>query len=82
MSKVSIEESTLSAIGDAIRKKTGESALLSPLDMPTAIGSISGGGGGDDEDSPFIYTKTEKQIEKEIRARLGYPAPPPLQFEG
>ena len=82
MSKVSIEESTLSAIGDAIRKKTGESALLSPLDMPTAIGSISGGGGGDDEDSPFIYTKTEKQIEKEIRVRLGYPAPPPLQFEG
>ena len=82
MSKVSIEESTLSAIGNAIRKKTGESALLSPLDMPTAIGSISGGGGGDDEDSPFIYTKTEKQIEKEIRARLGYPAPPPLQFEG
>ena len=83
MSKVSIEESTLSAIGNAIRKKTGESALLSPLDMPTAIGSISGGGGGgDNEDSPFIYTKTEKQIEKEIRARLGYPAPPPLQFEG
>ena len=66
MSKVSIEESTLSAIGDAIRKKTGESALLSPLDMPTAIGSISGGGGGGgDEDSPFVYTKTEKQIEKE-----------------
>ena len=80
MSKVSIEESTLSAIGDAIREKTGESALLSPLDMPTAISSISGG--GDDEDSPFVYTKTEKQIEKEIRARLGYPAPPPLQFEG
>ena len=80
MSKVSIEESTLSAIGDAIREKTGESELLSPLDMPTAISSISGG--GDDEDSPFIYTKTEKQIEKEIRARLGYPAPPPLQFEG
>lgn len=39
-------------------------------------------GGGGDEDSPFVYTKTEKQIEKEIRARLGYPAPPPLQFEG
>ena len=80
MSKVSIEESTLSAIGDAIREKTGESELLSPLDMPAAISSISGG--GDDEDAPFIYTKTEKQIEKEIRARLGYPAPPPLQFEG
>ena len=44
MSKVSIEESTLSAIGNAIREKTGESALLSPLDMPTAISGISGGG--------------------------------------
>lgn len=43
MSKVSIEESTLSAIGDAIRKKTGESALLSPLDMPAEISKISGG---------------------------------------
>lgn len=45
MSKVSIEESTLSAIGDAIREKTGESALLSPLDMPTAISGIISGGG-------------------------------------
>lgn len=44
MSKVSIEESTLSAIGDAIREKTEETELLSPLDMPAAIRSISGGG--------------------------------------
>ena len=43
MSKVSIEESTLSAIGNAIREKTGESALLSPLDMPAEISKISGG---------------------------------------
>ena len=43
MSKVSIEESTLSAIGDAIRAKTGESTLLSPLDMPAEISKISGG---------------------------------------
>lgn len=44
MSKVSIEESTLSAIGNAIREKTKGTELLSPLDMPAAISSISGGG--------------------------------------
>ena len=29
---------------DAIRTKTGEAALMSPLDFPSEIGSISGGG--------------------------------------
>lgn len=43
MSKVFIEESTLSAIGDAIRSKTGGTELIAPLDMPTQItGIISG----------------------------------------
>lgn len=45
MSKVFIEETSLSAIGDAIRKKTGKSDLLSPAQMVTAIGSIQTGGG-------------------------------------
>lgn len=47
MSKVFIEESTLTAIGDAIRGKTGESELLAPLDMPAAIEGIVSGGGDD-----------------------------------
>lgn len=47
MGKVFIEETTLTSIGDAIRNKTGDSALLNPLDMPTAIESIETGGGGD-----------------------------------
>lgn len=46
MGKVFIEETTLTSIGDAIRGKTGDSALLNPLDMPTAIESIEAGGGG------------------------------------
>lgn len=45
MSKVFIEESTLTSIGNAIRNKTGETALIAPLDMPTKINGISTGGG-------------------------------------
>lgn len=43
MSKVFIEESTLTAIGASIRDKTGKQDLISPLNMPTEIGSIKGG---------------------------------------
>ena len=39
-----ISLSVLGDIADAIRAKTGGSALLSPTDMPEAISSISGGG--------------------------------------
>lgn len=46
MPKLFIEESTLTDIGDAIRSKTGKTALIPPLDMPAEIISISGGGGG------------------------------------
>lgn len=40
-----INESTLTAIGNAIRSKTGGSALINPEDMATEIGSIQTGGG-------------------------------------
>lgn len=46
MPKLFIEESTLTSIGDAIRSKTGKTALIPTLDMPTEIRSISGGSGG------------------------------------
>lgn len=45
MSKYSIEGSTLSAIGDAIRNKTGTSNRISPGNMPQAILDIPSGGG-------------------------------------
>lgn len=45
MSKVFIEESTLTAIGNAIRGKTNETDLIAPLNMPTKINGISTGGG-------------------------------------
>ena len=45
MSKVFIEESTLTAIGDAIRSKTGKTELLNPTNMPAEISSIQSGSG-------------------------------------
>lgn len=47
MSKYAIDGATLTDIADAIRGKTGESALLTPEDMPEAIQSIDGGGSED-----------------------------------
>lgn len=46
MSKVFIEETTLSAIGNAIREKTGKSDLIAPGVMPDEIRGIETGGGG------------------------------------
>lgn len=48
MAKYSIEDTTLTAIGDAIREKAGTAELITPLDMPTAISSITTGGGSED----------------------------------
>ena len=46
MAKIFIEESTLSAIGDSIRAKTGRANMIPPLNMPTEIASIQTDGGG------------------------------------
>ena len=46
MAKIFIEESTLSAIGDSIRAKTGKTDMIPPLNMPTEIASIQTGVGG------------------------------------
>lgn len=45
MSKVFIEESTLTAIGNAIRSKEGSTALIAPLDMASKITNLPSGGG-------------------------------------
>lgn len=47
MSKVFINEETLTNIGNAIREKTGKTTLIAPGDMPDEIrGIVSGGGDG------------------------------------
>lgn len=50
MANVFIEASTMTAIGDAIRAKTGGMALIYPEDMPAQIASITTGGSGDGSD--------------------------------
>ena len=40
MAKIFIEESTLSAIGDSIRAKTGKTGMIPTPNMPTEIASI------------------------------------------
>lgn len=56
MSKVFIEETTLTNIGAAIREKTGKNDLIAPGDMPREIrGIVSGGGGGEDIE-PIVLT--------------------------
>lgn len=44
MSKVFIEESTLTGIADAIRSKEGTAELIPPLEMPARIEALDGGG--------------------------------------
>ena len=57
MSKVSINESTLTAIGAAIREKTGKSDLIAPGDMPNEIKNIQSGGG---EVEPIVLTGSQQ----------------------
>ena len=56
MSKVAINEITLTNIGDAIREKTGKTDLIAPGDMPAEIASISTGGGGGIEIEPIVLS--------------------------
>lgn len=57
MAKVFIEESTLTKIGNAIRGKTGKTALIDPAVMDVEISSISSGGGSDDlPEEAFLIT--------------------------
>lgn len=46
MANVFVEESTMTSIGNAIRKKTGKGDFILPADMPNEIESITTGGGG------------------------------------
>lgn len=52
MSKVFIEESTLTAIGDAIRGKTGGTELIAVPNMATQIEGITTGGGSREDYVP------------------------------
>lgn len=60
MAKVFIEESTLTAIGDAIRGKEGTADLVPVIDMAMRIADLpSEGGGGGDEPTSYELTLTD-----------------------
>lgn len=59
-----ISTGTLTDIADAIRSKTGKSALITPQEMASEIESISTGGGGiaeiESTEGEFTVTETNK----------------------
>ena len=59
MTKLFIEDTTLTAIGDAIREKTGGTDLISPSNMPSEISSIETGGDTTQEDGIVDGSLTE-----------------------
>lgn len=67
MAKALITESTLTAIADAIRTKTGSTATMTPSQMPEQIAAIETGGGVEPgpmsptEQLQFIITQSEHQ---------------------
>lgn len=63
MANVIIQESTLTNIGDAIRSKTGSSALMTPAEMVTAINGIQVGGASeiDSKDITNLLTSTSSR---------------------
>lgn len=66
MAKVFIEETTLTAIGDAIRGKEGTTELIPVPDMATRISAIEGGGGGSEDYDDIFY------ITGDIRYKFSY----------
>ena len=58
MSEYLIQDTTLSAIADAIRAKTGTAEQLTPEQMIAAIANIQSGGGGDDSNYKEFVERT------------------------
>ena len=73
MSKLFIENSTLTAIGDAIREKTGKTALIAPGSMPAEIKAIVSGGGGGEGDCNGLHVPEEALVlTGEMQYRFAY----------
>lgn len=67
MAKYVIDDSTLIAIGDAIREKNGTSETMTPAEMATAISAIeTGSGGGDSSIVDAIIDRTITELESDI----------------
>lgn len=63
MANVYLQDSTLTAIGNAIRTKGGTTAQLLPSEMPAAITNLPSGGGAD----PFNIYRGDSTIDNRLR---------------
>ena len=62
MSKVLVNESSLTGIANAIRGKNGSTTTYKPSEMAAAITAISGGGGPDIPESAFVISGNCKYL--------------------
>ena len=76
MAEYLIQDTTLDAIADAINTKTGGSSAMTPAEMVTAIGTISGGGYTEQTYTVTSYTTLASELWNTYIAPLitGYPA--------
>lgn len=66
MANVYLQDSTLTAIGNAIRAKAGNTTQLLPSEMPAAITNLPSGGGDVDYDYYALnptFSSTDKKIQ-------------------
>lgn len=68
MAKIFIEESTLSAIGDSIRAKTGKTDMIPTPNMPTEIASIQTADNIVHSDIPDYIKTAALEVAKKVRA--------------
>ena len=68
MAKIFIEESTLSAIGDSIRAKTGKTDMIPTPNMPTEIASIQTADNIVHGDIPDYIKAAALEVAKKVRA--------------
>ena len=59
MSKIILEDSTMTNIADAIRNKNGETGQYLPSEMPAKIEAIETGGGGDFKPVSLKYARAK-----------------------
>ncbi len=72
MGKVLIEESTLTAIGDSIRGKTGKTAKIPPLNMPSEISDIQTTPDAVEQATPSISVSSAGLITASATQTEGY----------
>ena len=79
MANYIIQDTTLIAIADSIRAKTGRTEPILPSDMPTAIESITGGGSGEGLVTVTFMNGTDELLSRPVY--IGDDCPDPVTQE-